>query len=214
MDKKRIIGFYNYTVVLTYIGMLFAFAGIMDAIRQNYIGSVICLMCSGICDMFDGAIASTKERNRFEKHFGIEIDSLCDLVSFGVLPAIFVFMIAGQSTVAGFIGGAYVLCAIIRLAYYNVQELERQKTTEEAREYYLGVPVTTIAILLPLLYLIKDRFQLSDVFGYLALMIVVTIGFISGVEIRKPKMIGKIVMLVIGLVEFFELFLLAGADYL
>ena len=57
MDKKRIIGFYNYTVVLTYMGMLFAFTGILDAIRENYIGSILCLMCSGICDMFDGKIA-------------------------------------------------------------------------------------------------------------------------------------------------------------
>lgn len=214
MDKKRIIGFYNYTVVLTYIGMLFAFTGILDAIRQNFIGSIICLMCAGICDMFDGAVASTKERSRYEKHFGIEIDSLSDLVSFGVLPAIFVYMIAGQTMVSGLIGAAYVLCALIRLAYYNVQELERQKTTDGDREYFLGVPVTTIAILLPLLYLIKDRFQLTDVFGYLVLMIVVTIGFVSGVEIRKPRLAVKIIMIVIGLVEFFELFLMAGADYL
>lgn len=214
MDKKRIIGFYNYTVVLTYIGMLFAFTGILDAIRQNFIGSIICLMCAGICDMFDGAVASTKERSCYEKHFGIEIDSLSDLVSFGILPAIFVYMIAGQTMVSGLIGAAYVLCALIRLAYYNVQELERQKTTDGDREYFLGVPVTTIAILLPLLYLIKDRFQLTDIFGYLVLMIVVTIGFVSGVEIRKPRLAVKIIMIVIGLVEFFELFLIAGADYL
>ena len=214
MEKKRIIGFYNYTVVLTYIGMLFAFTGILNAIRENYTGSILCLMCSGICDMFDGSVACTKERNRYEKHFGIEIDSLSDLVSFGVLPAIFVFMITGQTAVSGFIGAAYVLCALIRLAYYNVQELERQKTTDGAREYFLGVPVTTIAILLPLLYLIKERFQLMDALGYLMLMIVVTVGFVSGVEIRKPKMIGKIVMLVIGLLEFFKLFLMAGAEYL
>ena len=214
MDKKRIIGFYNYTVVLTYMGMLFAFTGILNAVRENYIGSILCLMCSGICDMFDGSVACTKERNNYEKHFGIEIDSLSDLVSFGVLPAIFVFMISGQTAAAGFIGAAYVLCALIRLAYYNVQELERQKTTDGAREYFLGVPVTTIAILLPLLYLIKDRFQLTDAAGYLALMVIVTIGFVSGVEIRKPKMIGKIVMIAIGLAEFFKLFLMAGAEYL
>ncbi len=214
MEKKRIIGFYNYTVVLTYIGMLFAFTGILNAIRENYTGSILCLMCSGICDMFDGSVACTKERNCYEKHFGIEIDSLSDLVSFGVLPAIFVFMIVGQTAVAGFIGAAYVLCALIRLAYYNVQELERQKTVGGEREYFLGVPVTTIALLLPLLYLIKERFQLMDAFGYLALMVIVTIGFVSGVEIRKPKMIGKIVMIIIGLAEFFRIFLMAGAEYL
>lgn len=164
--------------------------------------------------MFDGTVACTKERSCYEKHFGIEIDSLSDLVSFGVLPAIFVYMISGQTVVAGFIGAAYVLCSLIRLAYYNVQELERQKTTDGAREYFLGVPVTTIALLLPLLYLIKERFQLMDAFGYLALMVIVTIGFVSGVEIRKPRMIGKLVTIAIGLAEFFKIFLMAGADLL
>lgn len=214
MEKKRIIGFYDYTVVLTYIGMLFAFTGILDAIRHNYIGSIICLMAAGICDMFDGAVAATKDRNCYEKHFGIEIDSLSDLISFGVLPAIFVFLICGQSTVSGFIASGYVLCALIRLAYYNVQELDRQKKTDGEREYFLGVPVTTIAIVLPLLYLIKDRFNLPGTTGYLILIVAVAIGFISGIEIRKPKLIGKIVMLVIGALEFFGLFLLSGADLL
>ena len=90
----------------------------------------------------------------------------------------------------------------------------KQNDTVGAREYFLGVPVTTIALLLPLLYLIKERFQLMDAFGYLALMVIVTIGFVSGVEIRKPKMIGKLVMIAIGLAEFFKIFLMAGADLL
>lgn len=214
MEKKRIIGFYDYTVVLTYIGMIFAFRGILDVIMQQFTGAILCLMAAGICDMFDGAVASTKDRNCYEKHFGIEIDSLSDLISFGVLPAIFVFMISGKSKMSGLLASGYVLCALIRLAYYNVQELDRQKKTGGEREFFMGVPVTTIAIVLPLLYLVKDRFHLTGTLGYLILMVVVAIGFISGIEIRKPKLIGKIVMIVIGTAEFFGLFLLSGADML
>ena len=214
MEKKKIIGFYDYTVVLTYAGMLFAFIGILDALRQNFTGAIICLMMAGVCDMFDGAVASTKDRNCYEKHFGIEIDSMCDLISFGVLPAIFVYMISGQAPIAGFLGGAYVLCALIRLAYYNVQEYDRQQKTTGKREVFLGVPVTTIAIVLPLLYLIKDQFGLKGTISYLVMMALVAAGFISGIEVKKPKLIGKIVMIIVGALEFFGVFLLTGVDIL
>ena len=59
--KTGLIGFYNYTVVLTYIGMWIGFLGVMLAIKDRYVGSLICLMLAGVCDMFDGTIASTKK---------------------------------------------------------------------------------------------------------------------------------------------------------
>ena len=214
MEKKKIIGFYDYTVVLTYAGMLFAFTGILDSLRQNYTGAIICLMMAGVCDMFDGAVASTKDRNCYEKHFGIEIDSMCDLISFGVLPAVFVYMISGQAPVAGLLAGGYVLCALIRLAYYNVQEYDRQKRTTGKREVFLGVPVTTIAIILPLVFLIKDQFNLKGTLSYLVLTTLVAIGFVSGIEVKKPKLAGKIVMIVLGTLEFLGVFLMTGADIL
>lgn len=214
MENRKILGFYDYTVVLTYIGMLFAFTGITNAIRENFTSSIICLMIAGVCDMFDGKVASTKDRNRFERHFGIEIDSLSDLISFGILPAIFVYMITGKTTIAGFLCGIYVLCALIRLAYFNVDELERQKRTAGEREVYFGVPVTTIAITLPLLYLIKARFNLTGTASYLVLTLMVAAGFICGAEIRKPKLVGKLVIIAVGILELFAVFLLSGADIL
>ena len=214
MEKRKILGFYDYTVVLTYMGMLFAFTGITNAIREDYTGSIICLMIAGVCDMFDGKVASTKDRNRFERHFGIEIDSLSDLISFGILPAIFVYMITGKTMISGMLCGVYVLCALIRLAYFNVDELERQKRTAGEREVYFGVPVTTIAIILPLLYLIKAQFNLTGTASYLVLTLMVAAGFISGAEIRKPKLVGKLVIIAVGILELFAVFLLSGADIL
>ena len=82
------IGFYNYTVVLTYIGLASSVLGIFTAFDGKPSMAVICLIISGICDMFDGKIARTMDRTQMEKRFGIQIDSLCDLVSFGILPAL------------------------------------------------------------------------------------------------------------------------------
>ncbi len=201
MKMKKPLGYYNYTVILTYIGMLFAFAGILMSFAGNYLDSVILLMAAGICDMFDGSIASTKTRTDAEKRFGIQIDSLSDLISFGVMPAIFVFMITGRTLVAAFVSALYTLAALIRLAYFNVSEEDRQKATTEKRKYYNGVPVTTIAVLLPLAYLVQNKFGIRGTAGYVLMLVVVGIGFISPVEIRKPNIVGKICLIIVGLTE-------------
>lgn len=73
--KKKLLGYYDYTVILTYCGMLSAFVGILRLLSQDYWNAVVCLMVAGVCDMFDGAVAATKTRTESEKRFGIQIDS-------------------------------------------------------------------------------------------------------------------------------------------
>ena len=85
------LGVYNYTVILTYLGMLSGFFGILCLFSGHTEGALLCLLGAGVCDVFDGKVASTKkDRTRSEKRFGIQIDSLSDLVCFGVLPAVWV----------------------------------------------------------------------------------------------------------------------------
>lgn len=92
-----LIGFYNYTVWLTFIGMLSSVVGMGFAVQGKIIAAVICLMFSGFCDMFDGIVARTKKnRTDEEKRFGIQLDSLSDIVCFGVLP----FVIGADGSVA------------------------------------------------------------------------------------------------------------------
>lgn len=82
------IGFYNYSVILTYIGLVSSVFGITQVFENHMSIAFLCLLLSGICDLFDGKIArSMKNRTEHEKVFGIQIDSLCDLVCFGVFPA-------------------------------------------------------------------------------------------------------------------------------
>ena len=143
------LGFYNYTVILTYIGMISGFTGIVFVIKGNILYALICLMVAGICDMFDGKIAATRKRTKAEKQFGVEIDSLSDLICFGVLPGALIFSICHSSNLGMMISSFYVLCALIRLAWFNVDELQRQENEEERRNVYLGLPVTTTAFLIP-----------------------------------------------------------------
>ena len=210
--KKKLLGYYDYTVVLTYCGMLFAFCGILQAIGQNYWNAVFCLMLAGVCDMFDGTIAATKIRTDSEKRFGIQIDSLSDLISFGVFPGVFVYMISEKNLLAGVISAMFVLCALIRLAYFNVLEEERQRQTEESRKSYLGVPVTTIAVLLPAVYLLYDYKVCKRVICFPILLIFMGIGYLSPIEIKKPGAVGKKAIIILGIFEAVWMMLFMGWD--
>lgn len=214
MEKKKLIGYYDYTVVLTYVGMLFAFAGILLVIKEHYMNSMVCLMAAGVCDMFDGAIASTKDRNCYEKHFGIQIDSLCDLVSFGVLPGIFVYKFSGEQFIVGCIASLFVLCGLIRLAYFNVQEYERQQLTAEKREVYLGLPITSSAIVLPFAYIAFEEISILGTYVFPIVLVLLGVGYIAGFEIKKPQLVGKIAVILVGLAEAVGLFMISGARFL
>jgi len=206
MKTKKMLGYYDYTVVLTYVGMLCAFTSILMAINCNFLDSVMLLMLAGLCDMFDGTVASTKERSFSEKRFGIQIDSLSDLISFGIMPAIFVYMISEKNFAIGIVSSLYALSALIRLAYFNVLEEERQNHTSEKRSVFQGVPVTTIAILLPVIYILNVENRFKSFIPYAVLLCFCGIGFLSPIEVKKPNLVGKICLIIVGLAEAFGIF--------
>lgn len=199
--KAKLLGYYDYTVVLTYCGMLFAFYGILQALNQSYWEAVFCLMLAGVCDMFDGAVAATKTRDDGGKRFGIQIDSLSDLISFGVFPGLFIYIISDRNAWIGLTASVYVLCALIRLAYFNVLEEERQRQNTEKRKSYLGIPVTSVAVLLPVVYLAYDCGACKSILCFPALLVFMGAGFLAPVEIKKPGLPGKIGIIVLGLLE-------------
>lgn len=208
MKIKKPLGYYDYTVVLTYMGMLSSFIGILLSINEQFLEAVVCLIFSGLCDMFDGAVASTKERNLKEKRFGIQIDSLSDLISFGVMPALFVFMICKKTMISAAIGGFFVLAALIRLAYYNVNEEERQNISDDKRTVFQGVPVTTVAVLLPMAFVLNSNSHRESIMPYLILLAVCGIGFVSPIEVKKPGLTGKICLILVGVLEIIGVFFL------
>lgn len=206
--KNKFLGVYDYTVVLTYIGMLASVLGILFLFESapNYNAVIICLMVSGVCDMFDGLIASTKKNRTADgKRFGIQIDSMCDLISFGVLPAFFVYRYVADSPVlSGVITGLFILAALIRLSYFNVLEENRQNETDECRKNYLGVPVTSVALLLPAFYLILCCKWVPSSCDRILLAFLTVLGFcfLAPIKIKKPRNVGKIILLLLGIAEF------------
>ena len=195
----KLVGFYNYTVWLTYAGAAAAVCGIFFSAGGHPFWGVICMLFAGATDMFDGKIASTMKRNEAEKNFGIQIDSLCDLISFGVLPVAIGYGL-GLSGGFFFVSAVlYIICAIIRLAYFNVDETMRQKNENGSRKTYYGLPVTAAAMLFPLIYGLKDLLGAALLPVYQVALFAVAAAFILKFKIRKPRGAALWVIFALGL---------------
>ncbi len=203
------IGYWNYTVYLTYFGLASGLVGIFTQfITGNPLWGIGCLLLAGLCDLFDGKVASTRKRTKQEKSFGIQIDSLCDLICFGVLPPITAFNIIaiGMGNCPWYYIPPLVLfamCGMIRLAYYNVDEILRQEGTTEKRESYLGLPITFSSLLFPLIYIVGIVF--GGVNGVMhawyppvliCFMTAHALAFITPFKIKKPGL-GKMIFLAV-----------------
>ena len=185
----RFIGFYNYTVILTYLSLVSSMIGIKLAFDGEFFASMACLATSGILDMFDGAVARTKkDRTQDQKNFGIQLDSLCDVVCFGVFPAIFLYFNGVDSIFGIALLILFVLCAVIRLAFFNVLETKRQATEGGVTKKYRGLPVTSTAIIVPIIFLLQ--YVLDDnvmVIIYHVLAVAIPFLFILDIGIPKIK---------------------------
>ena len=201
------IGFYDYTVILTYLGFSSGMIGIFLAITGNTFWAVMCLMFSGLCDMFDGRVARTKKkRTNEERHFGIQLDSLSDLVCFGVLPAIIGYSLGIKNTYLIPLIIIYPLAALIRLAYFNVLEITRNSSTPVKE--YTGLPVTSSALIFPFLYIFRKFLGEYFILIYGIVLFVVAILFISKIKIKKPGIRVMIGFIIVGVIEI--LLILAG----
>lgn len=196
----RFIGFYDYTVILTYIGLISSVFGITQAIHGDYKTAILCLAFSGICDAFDGRIARTKKnRTDDEKSFGIQLDSLCDVICFGVFPALICYLLGVRGLLGLVLVFFYCLCAVIRLAYFNVLETKRQETEGGANKVYHGLPVTSIAFILPISFWLQFILpELAFMILLHAILLVVGFLFILDFPLKKPSL--KITLAMIAVV--------------
>ena len=215
MNKRLLVGFYDYTVVATYLSLISSAVGIFQAACGNIPAAAVCLIISGFLDMFDGMIARTrKNRTREERLFGIQIDSLTDLVCFGVLPAAMCFSIWRDSrelsgvAAAGIlvVCGLFVLAALVRLAYYNVTEEIRTESENGGRAAFAGLPVTTGALIFPMVYALFVGYPHVLPVVFTIVLLLTGAAFVANVRVRKPGKIGAMVMTALGLGEIVLLF--------
>ncbi|NLL00310.1 MAG: CDP-diacylglycerol--serine O-phosphatidyltransferase [Clostridiales bacterium] len=207
------IGFYDYTVILTYISLLCSVFGITQAIDGRFRTAIVCLALSGLCDMLDGKVARTKkDRTNDQKLFGVQIDSLCDVICFGIFPTVLCYILGVRGVLGGIVIGYYCICSVIRLGFFNVLETNRQMKEDGANKFYCGLPITSITIILPVVFLLSF-FISAYAFKWvlLAMLFIVATLYILNFKLRKPS--NKQLYLMVVIVAFIVSIILLYSDY-
>lgn len=205
------IGFYDYTVIATYLATVLGLMGMYQAMDGHILVSIFCLLVSGLLDTVDGRIARTKKnRSDSEKRFGIQIDSLNDIVCFGILPTVIAYRLWEGEAPIWFVATLcfFALCGLIRLAYFNVTEEERQSAESGGRKYYLGLPITSSTLIFPLLFLLTCLLPGAKALILTLGLIATGLLYILPIHIAKPNVKTIIVLSLIGAAE------LAGLVYI
>lgn len=140
-DKQPKKGIYLLPNTLTLCGMFSGFFAILSAINGHYVNAAWAIVLANIFDGLDGWIARLTNTST---RFGIELDSLSDLVAFGVAPSILMYKWALSPF--GRFGWAvaflFVACGALRLARFNIQ------TGSPGSKSFKGMPIPAAATVL------------------------------------------------------------------
>jgi CDP-diacylglycerol--serine O-phosphatidyltransferase len=163
--------------------------------------------------MLDGKVARKKKnRTNDEKLFGVQIDSLCDVICFGVFPMILCYILGVRGILGGIVMGYYCVCSVIRLGFFNVLETNRQMKEDGANKFYHGLPITSITIILPAVFLLSFVIpQYAFRWVLLAMLFIVATLFIINFKLRKPS--NKQLSLIVIVVAFIVSIILLYSEY-
>lgn len=197
-------GIYILPNLLTSGSLFFGFYAIIASFNGKYLYAAIAILASVLFDGMDGKVARL---TRSTSRFGVEFDSLSDLVAFGVAPAILVFSWALRpygrlGWLAAFL---YVACGALRLARFNVQI-----DTVESR-YFRGLPIPAAASLIAAAVLFLHRLgEVGETKHLLLLLLIYLLAFLMVSNIRyhsfkdlkllKRKRFGTLVGMILAIV--------------
>ncbi|HEY5467929.1 MAG TPA: CDP-alcohol phosphatidyltransferase family protein [Coriobacteriia bacterium] len=170
--------------VCSLAGLLSAVLGVHFAIRGVFPAAMIALLWAVVFDWSDGLIARRmKGRTEDQRAFGGQLDSLIDLVSFSIAPAVLLLSVGRFSP--WFIPGAFVIVAtgVIRLSYFNVFGLADDST-------YRGLALDNNVIILALLFLFRNAVS-APVFVIVLYVALMALSALNVAPIRTPKLSGR-----------------------
>ena len=194
------IGVYNLANFVTLLGLACAVVACFIAGDGGDTAlkiAVSVFLLSGLCDMFDGRIArGAGSRTRKEKVFGIQIDTVCDMVSFGVTPAVICYFCGFNKWYDILVYIVYAACAAIRLAYFNTQAIE--ETPDLNMKGFTGVPVPFSCLVMPLLLILRTVLSSVTVVNVVfdVIMFLVGMAFILNVKIKKLNIVQSVILVI------------------
>lgn len=170
--------------ILTSSNLVFGMCSIISTFHGNFFYGALFIVIAMIADGLDGRAA------RFfgvSSDFGREMDSLCDLVSFGVAPAFLAYVFYLHTF--GYLGSAaaiiFALCGALRLARFNV-------STSVVHGYFMGLPIPAGGCLISTFIMLCVMLGINpEVFGVAFPVLVIIFGYLMVSKVRYPDFKGK-----------------------
>ncbi len=136
--KQSSRGIYILPNLFTSMNLFFGFYAIIASINQKFVAAAVAILIGVVFDMLDGKIARA---TRTTSKFGVEYDSLADLITFGVAPGIMIYLwvlkpLGRLGWLAAFL---FLACGALRLARFNSQ------TGGVSSDYFVGLPIPAAA---------------------------------------------------------------------
>lgn len=181
-DRGR--GIYVLPNLVTTASLFCGFYAIIAAISGDFYHAALSILIAAVLDGLDGRIARL---TRTTSAFGIQYDSLSDLIAFGLAPGILVFLWALKpfnrfGWMAAFL---YVVCGALRLARFNVQ------TGQISNKSFVGLPIPASATIVATTILFIYQIGGTGSTGYLAVLILIYIlSFLMVSNIPYPSFKG------------------------
>ncbi len=156
------------------------FFSISYAIEGFYTYSAWLILLALVFDGLDGRVA--RLTNTTSK-FGMEFDSLADIISFGAAPAVLIYTYVGIDfgRLGIVVSALYVMFGAIRLARFNVMD-----STEEP-SIFIGIPIPTAAVFLSILVLLFEKYQFSGGFCIVMIIVMMGVSLLMVSNIRYPS---------------------------
>ena len=164
--------------VFTFINLSCGIISILSVMNDNYAYAGIFILIAGLVDRYDGRIARFLD---VSSELGKELDSLADLVSFGVAPSILIYILFEFSSFGpkGLLGFALLLafpiCGAYRLARYNTSDFDGTFT---------GVPITIAGCFMAIFALLNLKDRTS---AYIAIIIMITFSYLMVSKFKLKK---------------------------
>jgi CDP-diacylglycerol--serine O-phosphatidyltransferase len=166
--------FKNIPNLITLAGFSCGLFTILLACKENISGLILLLLpLAVLCDVMDGWVA---RKLGVSSKIGFHLDSLADVVSFGVAPVVLLTRYYGDDYLSLIIFSLIALCGVYRLARFN-----SNPTSHEKEPFYEGIPITCTGFIIPLVIHLDVSYNLAIGFVLLISLLMVS-------KVRIPKL--------------------------
>ena len=176
-----------FTVSSIFCGVYSILLSAEESSGNNFYRAAVAIFFGTFFDAFDGRVA---RMTKTQSEFGVELDSLADVITFGVAPAILVYKwaLSGMGTLGVVICGSYAACGAIRLARFNVlTHAEHEQSPSGVSRFFVGLPIPLAAGMIVALVLALRNPGVEGAVPVAVLMVVLSFLMVSTVRYRTFK---------------------------